>query len=236
MPTTYSAVPMQPSEMPPLADLDELERQNENPTAEPVADPQPRMPVHELNLNDSNQGKTPMQMQGLQKLFMPLCVVVIVAGIGTGVGLDKLHAQTANSPDMYQGQKLQRVPTSDVKVGQIFGSGDEKAFPDNTEGVLQAGGVGGEGTHHLVRPGGDSQNVYLTSSVTDLNKFIGMKVKVWGETNTAKVAGWLMDVGRIQVEELNAAPPETSTAPTSSPTTKTGTTQTQSSDPTNAGD
>ena len=33
----------------------------------------------------------------------------------------------------------------------------------------------------------------------DLSKFIGKKIKVWGATQTAQHAGWLMDVGRIQV-------------------------------------
>jgi hypothetical protein len=65
---------------------------------------------------------------------------------------------------------------------------------------LQEGGIDGEGQYHLVRPGGDSQNVYLTSSVVDLSLFVNKKVKVWGQTQTAQKAGWLMEVGRVQVE------------------------------------
>ena len=34
-----------------------------------------------------------------------------------------------------------------------------------------------------------------------------MKVKVWGETFKGQTAGWLMDVGRVQVVELDAEPP-----------------------------
>ncbi len=101
------------------------------------------------------------------------------------------------------------LPTSktDIKVGQVFGSNDEKTFRDHAVGVLVKGGIDGEGSHHLVRPGGPSKNVYLTSSVVDLDMFEGDKVEVWGETFGAKKAGWLMDVGRVKVLELNATQP-----------------------------
>ena len=76
---------------------------------------------------------------------------------------------------------------------------DGKTFKDSAEGELVAGGVDGEGTHQLKRPGGESQTVALTSSVLDLSKFEGKKVKVWGETFAAQTAGWLMDVGKVEV-------------------------------------
>ena len=65
---------------------------------------------------------------------------------------------------------------------------------------MKNGGTEGEGQYHLVRPGGDSQNVYLTSSSVDLSQFMNQKIKVWGQTQTAQHAGWLMDVGKVQVE------------------------------------
>jgi hypothetical protein len=34
-----------------------------------------------------------------------------------------------------------------------------------------------------------------------------MNVKVWGETFKGQKAGWLMDVGRVKVMEVNAQPP-----------------------------
>ncbi len=83
--------------------------------------------------------------------------------------------------------------------GQIFGSKEKKIFKDNAEGTLKVGGIDGEGAYHLERSGGESQNVYLTSSILDLSVFVGKKVKVWGETFAAEKAGWLMDVGRLQV-------------------------------------
>jgi len=47
----------------------------------------------------------------------------------------------------------------------------KKTFPDKTEGVLREGGIEGEGNFHLERPGGESQNVYLTSTTVDLELF-----------------------------------------------------------------
>jgi hypothetical protein len=35
----------------------------------------------------------------------------------------------------------------------------------------------------------------------DLDSFVGMDVKVWGITFQAEIAGWLMDVGRVEVKE-----------------------------------
>lgn len=84
---------------------------------------------------------------------------------------------------------------------KVVGADDEKTFKDSAEGVLTEGGVENEGTHHLERPGGVSQNVYLTSSNIPLDDYLGKKVKVWGETFGAEKAGWLMDVGRLELLE-----------------------------------
>lgn len=84
---------------------------------------------------------------------------------------------------------------------KVVGADDEKTFKDSAEGVLTEGGVDNEGTHHLERPGGVSQNVYLTSSNIPLDDYLGKKVKVWGETFGAEKAGWLMDVGRLELLE-----------------------------------
>lgn len=84
---------------------------------------------------------------------------------------------------------------------KVVGIQDEKTFKDSAEGVLREGGVDGEGSHHLERPGGPSQNVYLTSSTVSLDDYIGKQVKVLGETFDAEKAGWLMDVGRLELME-----------------------------------
>lgn len=82
---------------------------------------------------------------------------------------------------------------------KIVGVQDKKTFKDHAEGILREGGIDGEGQFHLERPGGESQNVYLTSSIVDLSQFVGKKVRVWGETFAGQKAGWLMNVGLVEV-------------------------------------
>ena len=41
----------------------------------------------------------------------------------------------------------------------------------------------------------------LTSSSVDLSLFIDRKVKIWGQTFEAEKAGWLLDVGQLEVLE-----------------------------------
>ena len=115
---------------------------------------------------------------------------IILAGVATGFFLS---------------QKGVTLPKGKViKVGgpkKVVGSKDTSIFKDQAVGVVEKNGIDGEGTHKLIREGGPSQTVYLTSSVLDLDQFIGKKVKVWGETFAAQKAGWLMDVGRVEVLE-----------------------------------
>ena len=145
------------------------------------------------------EGKTTEKKQMKNKNF--IVVIVIVLGIGTGFLLAFV------SKPSFTAQKAGSGSQGAVQKGQIVGSADEKTFNDTAEGTLKEGGIEGEGAYHLVRPGGDSQNVYLTSSAVDLAPYVGKKVKVWGQTNAAQKAGWLMDVGRIKIVELNAAKP-----------------------------
>jgi len=92
------------------------------------------------------------------------------------------------------------TPSQSVDTAKSSGIKDVKRFPDTATGILKEGGVDGEGSYHLERPGGASQNVYLTSSIVDLSKFLGKKVKVQGETFEAQTAGWLMDVGFVELQ------------------------------------
>lgn len=126
-----------------------------------------------------------------QKLFIFLIVAIVLGG-ATGYILGNKKGETATG---------ENLSPSEISKGTIVGSDDTKIFKDTATGDLKGGGISGEGQFHLVRPGGDSQNVYLTSSAVDLSKFIGKKIKVWGETQKAQYAGWLMDVGRVEVTE-----------------------------------
>jgi len=125
------------------------------------------------------------------KLLVALLLIAIL-GVGSGYLLSK---KGSISEVNLKGGKT----SSSVSKGTTVGSSDTKTFRDTAEGVLKIGGIDGEGQFHLQRPGGESQNVYLTSSIVDLSQYIGKKVKVWGETHKAQRAGWLMDVGRLEV-------------------------------------
>lgn len=130
-----------------------------------------------------------------QKLLIILVAVVILGGVTGYIVSPKkevIGGNTLNSGS---------VDSSKISKGAVVGSNDTKTFKDIATGTLKNGGINGEGQFHLVRVGGDSQNVYLTSSSVDLSKFIGKKIKVWGQTQTAQYAGWLMDVGRVEVSE-----------------------------------
>ncbi len=146
----------------------------------------------------------PKQKEVVMKpvVVVGLCIAIVAAGIGTGYGV---HAITGKS---VTGTELTGAPgtvsADQIAVGKTYGAEDGKKFPDQSEGVIQKGGMDGEGTHHLVRPGGASQTVYLTSSVVDLDLFVGHKVLVQGETFSAQKAAWFMDVGSVKVLELNA--------------------------------
>lgn len=76
---------------------------------------------------------------------------------------------------------------------------DNRTFRDFAEGIIKAKTPSdeySEGTHILEREG--AVPVTLTSSVVDLSQYNGKKVKVYGETQKAIEAGWLMDVGKVE--------------------------------------
>jgi hypothetical protein len=128
------------------------------------------------------------------KNIVLIFVVVLLLGLGSGYMLSRSAGQGAMTASSGTSSN-----SSSITKGTTVGSNDTNTFKDTAEGTLKQGGIDGEGAFHLVRPGGDSQNVYLTSSSVDLSKFIDRKIKVWGQTQKAQHAGWLMDVGRIEV-------------------------------------
>ena len=131
----------------------------------------------------------------------------VLAGAVTGFFVAQKRLLLAGSGTSLSG-KMEQNPTSAgaIKVGDTFGTKDEGTFRDSAEGILMSGGIDGEGSHHIERGENKSQWVYVTSSVVDLDMFVGHRVQVWGETNQGKKAGWLMDVGKLKVLELNVAP------------------------------
>lgn len=136
-------------------------------------------------------------LEGKNNTFsMKTIIIFLVVGI-LGVGTGYLLSGTSATSGITD--KVGSIGGSDAQKGEKYGDGDPEVFTDEAEGVVRKGGIDGEGQYHLERPGGESQNVYMTSSVVDLSEFTGKKVKVWGKTFDGEKAGWLMDVGIVEV-------------------------------------
>lgn len=182
--------------------MPELQKLNLSNNSTPV---QPVVSVTRPQPSISTPVKPKTNTQSMNMLGPVILVVALILGVGSGYAAFKMIVKPTSQSTTTMGTQ---IPTGGgLKVGDIFGAADAASFKDNAEGVLEKGGINGEGSHHLLRPGGKSQTVYLTSSVVDLDQVVGHKVKVWGQTFSARKAGWLMDVGRVQIEELNAPTP-----------------------------
>lgn len=166
-----------------------------NPTHNPYVHPSSAQSSPSIGAASQPVMRPVTTKQGVSgiKVFFVL-IVMIALGIGVGYGATFVSAKTGTS---FVPSALN--PNAPVK-GKVYGSGDTSVFKDTAEGILQNGGDQGDGEYHLVRSGGPSQYVYLTSSTLDLSQFVGSKIKVWGQTQSAQHAGWLMDVGKVQVE------------------------------------
>lgn len=151
-----------------------------------------------------------MPVEKTRSLMIPALLIALVLGVGTGYMLFTKGAfpSSVKKVAVVQDETAKNASDAVAEVGKVYGSPDSNTFKDSAEGVLLAGGVGGEGSHHIVREGGESQTVYLTSSVVDLKMFENHRVLVKGETFKAQRAGWLMDVGQVKVVELNATLPD----------------------------
>jgi len=89
---------------------------------------------------------------------------------------------------------------SQIQANKLYGD-TATTFKDSATGTIEKGSINGVGTHILNREGGVTQRASLTSSVVDLDLFVGRKVEVKGETNSSSKTAWLMDVGSVKVLE-----------------------------------
>lgn len=135
----------------------------------------------------------------LKEILIPAGIIlgIILLGGVTGYFLATRWGQVVgptSSKQLMGGAELIQGPKE-------AGIKDIKTFKDTTQGKIEVNDNKDipEGSHKLLRPGGPSQTAYLTSSVLDLNQFLGKCVQIWGETFAAQKAGWLMDVGRVKI-------------------------------------
>lgn len=158
------------------------------------------MDIPNLSTNNSiDKNFNPLKVPDIPKFVYP---VVIVMAIIIGFAISRFFPSQTNSVNqedsLVANQAAQVIEGEELKPGVVYGN-TSQTFSDTTFGTVVAGGVNGEGTHTLEREGGVTQNAALTSSVVDLDLFIGKKVEVFGETNTSRKANWLLDVGNIKI-------------------------------------
>jgi len=139
-----------------------------------------------------------LPMTKIQK-FAPVIagIFVIFAGIFTGYVLASPGSSKSGKSQVPSGNSVNGESTTAMEAGVS----DESTFSDEAEGTLKEGGINGEGTHYLDRELGPEKNVYLTSTVINLQNYVDKKVQVWGQTIAGQHAGWLMDVGKIKIIE-----------------------------------
>ena len=125
------------------------------------------------------------------RIFFAIIGAALLLGSITGYLLSSKNTKPNSSPITTETAKS---PDKDSRTFRDFAEGTIKAKPAPSDPTHYT-----EGTHTLERTG--AVPVALTSSVVDLSKFEGKKVKVYGETQKALKEGWLMDVGRV--EEIN---------------------------------
>lgn len=143
--------------------------------------------IHPLSDTQTNTMNTKQLVIGF--------IAVIIVGLAVGFALSRFSKGPSMSAQ--NGTSQDTTGTSNMKSAGVK---DKSIFKDTTKGILKAGGIEGESDYHLERPGGESQNVYLTSSTVDLSQFLNKKVEVWGQTINSDKAGWFMDVGALEVQ------------------------------------
>ena len=124
------------------------------------------------------------------KLLLSVIIAAVILGILTGLIISQKGGSLKSPGTSGNTTASTKDPTQDTRTFKDFAEGTIKAKPNPSDGEYT------EGTHVLQREG--AVPVALTSSVVDLSKYEGKKVKVYGETQKALKEGWLMDVGRVE--------------------------------------
>jgi len=141
----------------------------------------------------------PMEPKKTAKFFakiVPLLLIIVLIGAGIFTGL---MLTSVNKSKASQGNVL-----SEENLAPEIKENFSQTFKDEAEGIVEKNDdfeKYAQGPWKLIRAGGESQTAYLTSSVMDLDEFIGKNVKVYGETFGSDQVSWLMDVGKVEVIE-----------------------------------
>lgn len=149
--------------------------------------------------------QTPITVLTPTPLSKPTIIIIAVLAISIGFWTSRITPKTGASMQQIANNTLITNPetitdSNSIETGKLYGN-LSKAFTDTATGTLEKGSINGEGTHILNRPGGATQRASLTSSVVDLDLFVGKKVEVKGQTNASTKTSWLLDVGTIKIVE-----------------------------------
>ncbi|MFA6518953.1 MAG: hypothetical protein WCV93_04900 [Candidatus Shapirobacteria bacterium] len=161
-----------------------------------------------MEIQNLSQTTSPVLGQPLPSKNQTLLIfIIVIIGLTTGFWISRFSSSEGDATKtsiIDSGQKAVSIDDlkspQDIKAGVLYGD-EAKNFKDHATGTIEKGGINGVGTHILVREGGLSQRASLTSSVVDLDLFIGKNVEVYGETNSSNKTSWLMDVGTIKIIE-----------------------------------
>lgn len=123
------------------------------------------------------------------RLLSGIVVISVVLGAITGYVLSNKGLGRQATPGLLGGAP--KTAQQDARTFRDFAEGVIKPKPEPSDPAEYV-----EGTHFLERAG--AVPVALTSSVVDLSKYEGKKVKVFGETQKAVKEGWLMDIGKVE--------------------------------------
>lgn len=146
----------------------------------------------ETNSLESNKiTKTLVSLDNPKKLLLTIIIVSVVLGVLSGLILANKNKTGGSLITANLGALSAKSAQSDTRTFKDFAEGTIKARP-----LPSDPGEYSEGTHLLERQG--AIPVALTSSVVDLSKYEGKKVKVFGETQKALKEGWLMDIGKVE--------------------------------------
>lgn len=123
----------------------------------------------------------------LTRPLLGVMIAAVVLGVATGYILSQKGVSKVTTPLV----DTPKTPQQDIRTFRDFAEGVVKVRPAPSNPSEYV-----EGTHLLEREG--AVPVALTSSVVDLSKYEGKKVKIFGETQKAIKEGWLMDVGKVE--------------------------------------
>lgn len=143
----------------------------------------------------NNSGVRPLKPSNKMPMMIGALVGIIFIGLAVGWFISSKRISPKTLSTSTSNNMVNSPTEAGVKDPSIIKN------VTTATGTLQEGGIQGEGTFHLDRPGGKTQTVSLTSTSIDMSPFVGKKTQVWGLTQASQHSPWFMDVVKIKVVE-----------------------------------